>query len=278
MAVALITDSSSDLPDDLATAHGIGIVPLTIRFGEEEFVDRGGLTPAEFWARSKSSPQLPQTAAPSPGAFEEAYRRAAESGADAVVCVTLSSKLSATIQAARAAAEAVAADLEVKVVDSKSTTLGLGLMVVAAAEAAAQGASVAEVVRVTEDLVGRTRIHGALDTLENLRKGGRIGGAQALLGSLLSIKPMIEVRDGAVEPGPKQRTRSKALAALAQRVAAEPAIEKLAVLHGDAPDVDVLLAKLADSFPRERIIVGQLGPVVGSHTGPRTIGVAYQVA
>ena len=277
MAVAVITDSSSDLPDDLVAAHHIGIVPLTIRFGQEEFVDRRDLTPAEFWARSKTSTELPQTAAPSPGAFEEAFRQAAAGGADAVVCITLSSKLSATIQSAQAGAEAVAGDLEVRVVDSRSTTLGLGLIAMAAAEAAAGGAGAAEVAKVAEDLVGRTRIHGTLDTLENLRKGGRIGGAQALLGSLLSIKPMIEVRDGAVEPGPKQRTRSKALAALAQRVASEPAIEKLAVLHGDAPDVDVLLAQLADSFPRDRIVVGQLGPVVGTHTGPRTIGVAYQV-
>jgi DegV family protein with EDD domain len=113
MAVAVITDSSSDLPDDVLTDHGIGVVPLTIRFGAEEFIDRRDLTPAQFWARCKSSSELPQTAAPSPGAFEEAFRKAAAAGAEAAVCIVLSSRLSATIQAARTAAEAVAADIEV---------------------------------------------------------------------------------------------------------------------------------------------------------------------
>ncbi|MGH3849439.1 MAG: DegV family protein, partial [Pseudonocardiaceae bacterium] len=128
-----------------------------------------------------------------------------------------------------------------------------------------------------ESMSSRTRVVAALDTLDNLRKGGRIGGAQALLGSVLSIKPVIEVLDGAVEPGPKQRTRARALRYLAERVAAESAVDELAVIHGAAPDVATLVSLLQPHFPPDRILVGDLGAVVGSHTGPRTIGVAYQV-
>ena len=193
------------------------------------------------------------------------------------MCINLSSKLSATIQAAETAAKAVAGELPVRAVDSKSVTLGLGLICVEAAKAGAAGASVDEIVKMAEDMAARTRIHGALDTLENLKKGGRIGAAKALMGTMLSVKPVIEVVDGAVEPGPKVRTRSKALQYLVDKVTAEAAIDHLAVLHGDAPDVEQLLDLLAPHFPRERIVVGQLGAVVGSHTGPRTIGVAFQV-
>lgn len=277
MAVRVVTDSSCDLPADVVGEHGIEVVPLTIRFGDEEFVDRVDLTPGQFWARCASSSALPETAAPAPGAFEQAFRRAAEAGADGIVCINLASKLSATSQSAQTAAQAVASDVPVTVVDSKSVTLGLGMIVVEAARLAARGASLDEVVKAAEDLARRTRVHGALDTLEYLKRGGRIGAAQALLGSILSVKPIIEIRDGAVEPGPKQRTRSKALAYLAGRVASEPAVENLAVLHGDAPDLDTFLGLLAPHFPPERIVIGDLGAVVGTHAGPRTIGVAYQV-
>ena len=276
-SVRVVTDSSCDLPADVVAEHGIDVVPLTIRFGEEEFVDRVDLSPAQFWAKCASSPKLPETAAPAPGAFEEVFRRAAAAGADGVVCINLASKLSATSQSAQTAAQAVEGDIPVRVVDSTSVTLGLGMIVVAAARMAAGGADLDEVAAAATDLAGRTRVHGALDTLENLQRGGRIGKAQALLGSILSMKPIIEVRDGAVEPGPKVRTRSKALAYLAERVAAEPALENLAVLHGDAPDLDAFLALLAPHFPPERVVVGDLGAVVGTHAGPRTIGVAFQV-
>ena len=275
--VKVVTDSSCDLPADVVTEHGIEVVPLTIRFGDEELVDRVDLTPAQFWARCASSAALPETAAPAPGAFEQAFRRAAAAGADGVVCINLASKLSATSQSAQTAAQAVEGDVAVRVVDSRTVTLGLGMIVVEAARLAADGADLDQVASAAEELAGRTRVHGALDTLEYLKRGGRIGAAQALLGSLLSVKPIIEVRDGAVEPGPKQRTRSKALAYLAERVASEPAVENLAVLHGDAPDLDAFLALLAPHFPPDRIVVGDLGAVVGTHAGPRTIGVAYQV-
>jgi fatty acid kinase fatty acid binding subunit len=283
MTVKIVTDSSCDLPDGLVSELDIDVVPLTIRFGSEELVDRKDLTPAEFWARCATSAELPSTAAPAPGAFEEVFRRAAAGGAEGVMCVVLSSKLSATGESAQAAARAVADVVPVKVIDSLSVSLGHGVMAVQGARRAAQGATLDEIAAMAEDMAGRTKIFATLDTLEYLKRGGRIGAAQALLGSILSIKPCIEVVDGKVEPGPKQRTRSRSLQWLADQVGALSSgkaggVENLAVLHGDAPDVDTLLGLLSPHFPRDQIVVGQLGAVVGAHTGPRTIGVAFQTA
>jgi DegV family protein with EDD domain len=278
VTVKIVTDSSCDLPEALVVELDIAVVPLTIRFGTEELVDRRDLTPTEFWSRCSTSAVLPSTAAPAPGAFEEVFRAAAAAGAEGVVCVNLSSKLSATGESAQAAARAVADVIPVEVVDSLSVTLGLGMIAVASARQAATGAGLADIVALARDMAARTKVFGSLDTLEYLKKGGRIGAAQALLGSILSIKPVIEVVDGKVEPGPKQRTRSRSLRWLADQVAAYPGAENLAVLHGDAPDVDALVDLLAPHFDRERIVVGQLGAVVGAHTGPRTIGVAFQTA
>jgi DegV family protein with EDD domain len=278
MTIRIVTDSSCDLPEALVAELGIDVVPLTIRFGSEELVDRRDLTPSQFWARCASSTELPSTAAPAPGAFEEVFRKAAADGAEGVVCVNLSSKLSATGESAQAAARAVADVVPVQVVDSLSVTLGLGMIAVESARRAAAGATLEEIVALAEDMARRTKVFGSLDTLEYLKRGGRIGAAQALLGSILSIKPVIEVVDGKVEPGPKQRTRSRSLQWLADKVGEYKGAENLAVLHGDAPDVEALVGLLDPHYPRDRIVVGQLGAVVGAHTGPRTIGVAFQTA
>ncbi len=278
MTIAVVTDSSSDLPADLARANHIEVVPLSIRFGDEELVDRRDLTPPQFWARCAASPVLPETSAPSPGAFEAAFRAAAAGGAEGVVCVTLSSKLSATIEAAQAAAKALDGVVPVRVVDSRSVTMGLGMIVLATARAGADSNDLDQVASQAAEMAGRTRVYGTLDTLENLKKGGRIGAAQALLGSILSVKPVVEVRDGAVEPGPKQRTRARALAWLADRVAADAPPGQVAIVSGEAPDVGALRALLAPHVAGDRIVVADLGAVIGTHTGPRTIGVAYQLA
>jgi len=278
MTIAVVTDSSSDLPADLAAAHKVGVVPLSIRFGDEELVDRRDLTPPQFWARCAASPVLPETSAPSPGAFEAAFRTAADDGAQGVVCVTLSSRLSATIEAAQAAASALEGVVPVRVVDSRSVTMGLGMIVLATARAGADSSDIDQVAALAADLAARTRVYGTLDTLENLKKGGRIGAAQALLGSILSVKPVIEVRDGAVEPGPRQRTRARALAWLADRVAADAPPGEVAIVSGEAPDVDALRALLAPHVADDRLVLADLGAVIGTHTGPRTIGVAYQLA
>ncbi|HET6811717.1 MAG TPA: DegV family protein [Acidimicrobiales bacterium] len=276
--VRVVTDSACDLPQDLVDELGIEIVPLTIRFGSEEFVDRRDLTPAQFWARCKASPVLPETAAPAPGAFQAAFTRAADEGCDGVVCVNLSGALSATHQAAVAAADAVADRIPVRTVDSRSVTLGLGLMALSAARAAAAGKSAEDVAGIAEDLIPRTRVFGALDTLEYLKKGGRIGGAQALLGTMLSIKPIVEVVNGAVEGESKQRTRGRALAYLVDKVRKAGEIEDLGVLTGAAPDLEPFLDQLGQVYPRDKIVVGDIGAVIGSHTGPGTIGVTFHVA
>ncbi|MBW3668123.1 MAG: DegV family protein [Actinobacteria bacterium] len=276
-AIHVVSDSAGDLPDALAAEHNIEVVPLTIRFGEESLVDRRDLSPTEFWARVASSPVLPETAAPSPGAFEESFRAAAANGADGVVCVTLSAALSATFQSAQLAARAVADVIPVRVVDSRAVSLGQGLMAVAAARMSKRGKSLDDCVGAAEDLVPRTRTYAALDTLENLKKGGRIGAAQAMLGSVLSIKPIIEIADGKVEAESKQRTRSKSLRYLMEKVRQFPRVEDLAVMHGDAPDVDELVDLLGAVYPRDDIIVEQVGAVIGTHGGPRVIGVTFQV-
>ena len=275
--IRLVTDSACDLPGELAEAHGIDIVPLTVRFGDEELVDRRDLSPRQFWERMAGAEVLPETAAPPPGAFEEAYRRAADEGCEGVVCVTLSAALSATFEAAQVAARAVADSIPVRVVDSRAVTMAQGLMAVRGAEVAERGGAISDVVAEIEGLVPRTRTFATLDTLENLKRGGRIGGARALLGSVLSVKPVIEVADGKVEQEGRPRTRSKALQYLADKVRQHQPIETLAVMHGDAPDVDAMLDLLAPMHPRDRIIVGDVGAVIGTHAGPRVMGVTFFV-
>ncbi|MDQ3574013.1 MAG: DegV family protein [Actinomycetota bacterium] len=273
----IVTDSACDLPPAMADRHGIEVVPLTVRFGEEELVDRQDLSPRQFWDRLARSEVLPETAAPSPGAFENAYRKAVHDGGEGVVCITLSSALSATYEAAQLAAQTVSGSVPVRVVDSRAVTMAQGLMAVRAAELAASGAGIDDVVGALEDLVPRSRTFAALDTLENLKKGGRIGGAQAFLGSMLSIKPVIEVTGGKVEPESRQRTRGRALRYLADKVGQHPPAGTLAVMHGDAPDLEEMLDLLAPLHPREQTLVGDIGAVIGTHTGPRVMGVAFFV-
>lgn len=276
MGVRIVTDSSCDLPEDLVEQHRIEIVPLTIRFGHEELIDRKELSTAEFWDRVRNSDLLPETAAPSAGAFEEAFRRLVTEGADEIVCVNISSQLSATMQSAKVAAEAVSGECRVEVVDSRSVSMGLGNLCVAAARLADDGARTNAILADLADRRDRTRLYGTLDTLDFLRKGGRIGAAQHLLGSVLSIKPLIEI-DGTVTEGGKVRTRSKALRVLAERVRDAGPLEALAVPHSQATDIDDFLAVLAETVPGVDPLVCQLGPVVGTHGGPGVIGVTFQV-
>lgn len=274
--VRIVSDSACDLTAAQASEHGVEIVPLTIRFGDEEFTDGVTLSVADFYRRLATSAELPETSAPSVGAFEEAFRRQADRGADGIVCVNLSSGLSATMQSAQNAAKSLEGEVDVRVIDSRSLTSGLGTQVLAAATAAAEGKTIDEVVALVEDMVPRTHVFGALDTLVNLKKGGRIGGAQAMLGTLLSIKPILDVSSGVVEEASKQRTRKKSLQWLRDKVFEQPLVENLAVMHGEAPDIDEFLEMLAPRYPRESIMVGIIGPTIGTHGGPRVMGLTYQ--
>ena len=277
MTIRIVTDSACDLPQQLVDQHRITIVPLSIRFGDKEYIDRKDLTKEQFWQMCSSSPVLPETAAPSPGQFETEYRRLKQEGATGIVVVSLSSDLSATMQSAELAARAVAGEIDVRIVDSRSASIGEGITAVACAKKAAAGASIDEVVALGTRLAEKSKVWGALDTLENLKKGGRIGGAKAMLASALSIKPIIEVRGGKVEEGGKQRTRSKALAFLVEKVRSAGPIENLSVLQAQCDDLDVLVGELRKVYSGE-IIVGDIGPVIGAHTGAGTIGVAYHHA
>jgi DegV family protein with EDD domain len=274
--VHIVTDSACDLTDQLVKEHNVTVVPLTIRFGTEELEDRRQLTPTEFWERCRGKGDLPQTAAPSPGAFQAAFQQAADEGADGVLCLTISSKVSGTYGSAVTAADTFTS-IPVRVIDTFSLTMGQGLLVIAAAEAAAAGATMEDLVTATEDRIPRTRIYGVLGGLEHLQRGGRIGGARALVGSLLNIKPVIQLKDGEVAEESKQRTRARALAYMTAKVAAEAPLERIAVADGACDDFADVVASLEGISTDHPLVPVDLGPVVGTHAGPNTVGVCYIV-
>jgi DegV family protein with EDD domain len=276
MTVKIVTDSACDLDDAVTAELGITVVPLSIRFGSEEYIDRVNLSPQQFYDKMAAASLLPETAAPSPGAFQQAFQEALDGGADGVVCINLSGELSATVQSARNALQAMDG-APIRIVDSLTVTGGLGSIVTAAARAARDGASLDEVAALAEDMVPRTRVYGALDTLDNLKKGGRIGGAQAFLGSLLSIKPLIEIRDGVVHEAGKPRTRGKALKALVDKLRDAGEVENVCVLHGLAPDGDELIRLVSEVVPRDQLTIGVIGATIGTHGGPRVAGITFQV-
>jgi len=274
VSIRIVTDSSCDLPDDLVKRWNIEIVPLTIRFGDKEFLDRVELPVEQFWDECAASSVLPSTAAPSPEQFASAYRRLREEGAEGIIVITLSSEISATFQSAELAARDFDA-IPVRVVDSRSTTLGLGMIVLVAARSADGGAGLDDIEQATRDLSTRTRVFGAIDTLDNLKKSGRVSNAKAMFATALSIKPLIEVKDGQVQQAGRQRTRSKALAHVVARLAEhEGRIENLAVLHAHCDDVEAFV-KMVEPYADGEVVVGEIGPVVGSHVGRGTIGVAF---
>ncbi len=277
MTVRIVTDSSCDLPQELADSLGITIVPLKVRFGDDEYVDRETITTDEFWKKCAASPVLPETAAPSPGDFDLRFQQLVAAGATGIVVLNLSSDLSGTMQSAQIAARDFAGGVPVHIVDSRTATMGLGLIAVECAKKANAGASIEEILALANSLVPRMRVVGALDTLDNLKKGGRIGGAKAMLASALSIKPLIEITNGLVEEAGKQRTRSKALAHLIT-VLKENAnsIEQLGVLHAQCADIDAFVAMVKEVYSGE-IIVGDIGAVIGTHAGQGTIGIAFRL-
>ena len=277
MTIRIVTDSASDISLEEAEDLGIEIVPLSVRFGEAEYTDLVDLSVSDFYQKMSESDRLPSTAAPSPGAFEAAFKRCAEAGAEGVICINLSLALSATGQAAQLAADALADTLPVKCIDSKSITCGLGTIIRKAAEAAKNGGSMDDIVSLVENLTGRTRIFATLDTLENLKKGGRIGGAKAMLGTMLQFKPCLDLSSGEVVEAGRQRTRKKSLIWLKEVLEGESEISELSIIHGDAPDVEEFATLISDIVPREQIRINQLGAVIGTHGGPRVLGVTYLV-
>jgi DegV family protein with EDD domain len=272
--IRVVTDSACDIPEEIARRLSIDIVSLTIRFGDEEFIDRVDLSPEAFWAKCKASKTLPETAAPSPGAFHDAYERAQADGCDGVIVLTLSALLSATNQSAVLGAEGLS-ELPVRVVDTKAVSMAQGLLVIDVAELAAGGSDLDALVAHAESLVARVGVVAMLDTLEHLIKGGRVGGARALLGQVLSIKPLLELKDGVVAEAGRQRTRSKALVAIAEVAKSHAPLKRFALVHGASSEVANLEALVAGVVTENPIIVTDMGPVVGTHGGPGIIGLCW---
>lgn len=273
--VRIVTDSTSDLPREVRERYGIITVPLTVQFGNDSYRDNEDLTPAEFYRRQQEGP-FPTTAQPSAGAFEEAYRRVHAEGAGAVLCLCFSSKLSGTYNAAVLAAQGIGSDFPVEVIDTQTATLGLGFLVTDAAETAETGASLEECAARVRELMPRVELVFVIQTLEFLAKGGRISKAKSLLGSVLSIKPLLRFEHGQLEPFQQPRTRAKALDALVQWVNSLGEIEKIAVFYDGTPEMrpeaDALVTRLTATIPREKLSVGPYGNVYGVHLGPKATG------
>ena len=271
MPVRVVTDSSCDLPQALADDLGIVIVPLIVRFGADERLDRRELTPTEFWARRAVSTEPPETAAPPPSSFESTYRALSDVGADGVVVVAVSALLSATVQSAQLAAAAVLGVVAVAVVDSRSITSGLGMAAVAAAQRARSGGTIEQVRAAAAEVANRTEVLLALEPSDNARRGGGMGLADGR-GRGRSV---LEVRDGRFEQAGRSRGRAAALAQLLDRVTAARPLDGLVVFQAEAADLDGFVSRVAPLAPGP-LRVDAVGAVLGSRCGPGAIGVAYQ--
>lgn len=278
--VAIVTDSAADIPADVARRHDVTVVPLVTNFGAETYEVGVTLSPAEFWAKltAPGSP-FPTTAASAPGTFQRIYEERFSAGADAVVAVHVASTLSATIKSAEIARAALPGR-EITIVDSWSASAGTGLLALYGAELRDQGLPAADIARAIGSRVGDLRLYLVVETLEYLRRGGRISGAAATLGTVLSVKPIITIAEGKVEQVERVRTRGKARERLLELLAAEPA-DRVGILHGLAPDVDdfraALLARLPEAVPDDRVMTSLIGASVGAHLGPGCVGAAILV-
>lgn len=275
--VRIVTDSTADLSPDQQRAAGITVVPLNVHFGDEVFRDRVDLSGSEFFRKLKAASQLPRTSQPSVGVFEEVFRSLTANGDD-VVAILLSSKVSGTYNSALMAAQSVGAN-RVEVVDSLSASMALGFLALEGAMAAAAGADRGAVAERVRSLVPKARILCAIDTLTYLERGGRIGKARALVGSLLNFKPLITLRDGEVVPLGRARGRPQMLDRLVEMLKKDGAVTGIAVLHGAAEaEAKHLRDRIAPDYPGLEIILTEIGPVLATHTGPGVIGITYLTA
>ncbi|HWV34962.1 MAG TPA: DegV family protein [Thermomicrobiales bacterium] len=270
--VMIVTDSTSDLPDILRTRHDITVVPLTVVFGEESFRDRVDITPETFLDRLTHAPQLPTTSQPPAHTFSAVFADALSRDMN-VVCITISSALSGTFNAARLAAEEFGQD-RIRVIDSRCATMQLGWVAVAAARAAESGADLDAVERAALDAIPHTRLFAVLQTLDYLYKGGRIGRAQHMVGSALGIKPVLSVIDGIVTPVERVRTWKKALAQAIDLASGDGPLTDIAVLHaGNLPDAERTAAALQERFPQANIVIDWAGTTILTYAGPGAIGI-----
>ncbi|HYK94522.1 MAG TPA: DegV family protein [Candidatus Dormibacteraeota bacterium] len=273
--VAIVTDSASDMDPARAAALGITIVPLIVNFGQEAFSAGVNLSTDEFWKRM-TAPEapFPTTAACSPGDFQQAYQRAFDGGAEAVVSVHVAGTLSGTIKAAEVG-RAMFRDREIHIVDSTSASMGEGMLAELGVEMANGGASASEIATALEGRREDLQVYLGLDTLEYLKRGGRISGAQAAIGTLLSVKPIIEIKDGKVETAERVRTRGKAREKLVELLTVRP-MDRLSILHTTGADVEEFTKELIPRVPGgidpSKVTVDTIGPSVGPHLGPGCVG------
>ena len=275
--VAIVTDSASDLDPAVAGRLGIVVVPLIVSFGPDSFRAGVELSAEAFWERMVApDAPFPTTAAASPGVFKETFEAAFSDGADAIVCVTVGSTLSGTNKSAQVARELLA-DREIHLVDSQSASMGQGLLAILAAELAAEGVPADGIARTLEGRLDDALVVICLDTLEYLKKGGRISGPQAAIGSLLGVKPLISIKDGLVDTVDRVRTRSKARERAIEFILAAP-VERIAVLHTVSPDVaafrDEMVRRAPGGIDPGRVSISLIGPSVGPHVGPGAVGAA----
>ena len=279
--IAIVTDSTADLAPEAAAAAGVRVVPLFVRFGAAEFRVGVDLSTEQFWMRMLApDAPFPTTAAPSPGTFRETFEACFAEGADAIVCPTIGSKLSATFQSATLAAEALP-DREIHVIDTGSTSMATGISALLAAEMAAAGAPAAEIAASVCDRLPDIDLYVAVDTLEYLKKGGRLSPARAAIGTLLSVKPIITVRDGIVVIAERPRTRAKARERVVDLVTAQP-VERIAIVHtptSTREEVEAFRAKLVARAPGgidpARVSTGLLGASTAPHLGPNLMGAVF---
>ncbi len=276
--IHLVTDSTADFTAAAAQRLGVHVVPLTVRFGDEQFRDGIDLQPSEFYRRLAGSPENPSTSQPPPRAFADVYRGLLAGTDDHVVSLHISRKLSGTLQSALVAARDI--DLaRIHPVDSESVTIGLQLLVEAACRDIARGADVVTVVENIAERRARTGIYFLLDTLTYLHRGGRIGRAQTFVGGVLKVKPVLSLHDGEVQPQSRVRSRQQGLDALTDLVRGAGDLEGLRIVHADAPELGAQLReRVRGVVPRLNPDIVDLGPVVGTYSGPDAVGIAYMRA
>ena len=273
MSVRIVTDSTCDLPAETIARYGIWVIPLYIHVGKQSFLDGVDISREEFYTRLPSFPAHPTTAAPSPDKFRAIYNSLAEEGATEVMSIHVSTSLSAVMDVAKIAAQGKTA-LPVTVYDSRQLSLGTGFLVEKAAWLAAQGCKVSEIIPELNDQIKRTYVFAMLDTMEFLKRSGRVNRIVADLGSLLQIKPIIKMYDG-VASAERVRTSSRALERLVKLLADIGDTERLAIVHSNAPArVAELTHKASHLLPSNDFLTVEITPVIGTHTGPGVVGFA----
>jgi DegV family protein with EDD domain len=272
--VKVVTDSLADIPKPIADELEITQVPCIVRFGDQEFRDRVDLYPTEFYRKLVASPTLPATSQPAAGEFEAVYRKLGET-TNQIVSIHVIGTLSGTLNAARLGAQNVP-NLRIEHIDSKQVTMGMGWLVILAARAAQAGASLDEIKKLVEDTIPRVHVLAMLDTLEYAQRGGRLGKGAALVGTLLHVKPLLSAVNGEILPVENVRTQKRAIERLIEIVLGSGPIQELAVIHADAPILAAKVQKLLSAtFPEEQIVMGETGPVLGTHVGPGGVGIAW---